>query len=151
MKKFAFQLEKLLNYKDQVLDSEMMTLAELNNKLTEVQNQLFMLVRSQEQCSVEFESLMQQETDPATCRTYAIYKDHLREQIKHTRTAIDVIMVQVNKQIEVVRKVKLETKTLETIKASRYDEYQKEDRKITEKDLEEYVSTEKIMRKSVRS
>jgi flagellar biosynthesis chaperone FliJ len=48
-----------------------------------------------------------------------------------------------------IKKLKLETKSLETLKTSRYDEYKKEDQKAEEHQLEEFVSTAKIMRRSV--
>ncbi|HWQ78043.1 MAG TPA: flagellar FliJ family protein [Anaerovoracaceae bacterium] len=150
MKKFEFQLEKLLSYKGQVLNGELMTLGVLNNQLSEAQHRLFTLQTDQEQCRAEFERKVQERcTTAATCRMYSHYTEYLRNQIKTAQITIESITTQVNKQIDVVKKVKLETRSLETIRTSRYDEYKKEDLKDTERQLEEFVSTEKIMRKSV--
>ncbi len=148
MKKFEFQLEKLLSYKGQLLDSEMMTLAVLNNQLSEEQHKLRSLQLEQEQCRKDFESKMLEKTTPATCRMYIYYTEHLKEQILNVERLIESIQAQVNKQIELIKGLKLETKSLEILKTSRYDEYKKEDLKAAEKQLEEFVSTVKIMKKS---
>lgn len=149
LKKFEFQLEKLLSYKGQMLDSEMMALAVLNSQMSDAQHKLHTLQEEQEQCRVEFEKKMLEKTTPATCRMYISYKEHLKEQILNTEKIIEAIKVQIDQQIELIKKLKLETKSLETLKTSRYDEYKKEDLKAAEKQLEEFVSTAKIIRKSV--
>lgn len=149
MKKFEFQLEKLLSYKGQLLDSELMTLAVLNNQMSDAQHKLFALQGSQEQYRVEFETKMLEKTTPATCRMYTFYKEHLKEQILNVERTIDSISAQIDKQIDLIKKLKLETKSLETLKTSRYDEYKKEDMKAAELQLDEFVSTAKILRKSV--
>lgn len=149
MKKFEFQLERLLSYKGQMLDSELMTLAVLNNQLSEAQHRLLALQMEQEQCRAEFEEKMLEQTTPATCRMYIYYTEHLKEQILNMQKTIDGITAQIDKQIETIKKLKLETKSLETLKTSRYDEYKKEDLKAAELQMDEFVSTSKIMRKTV--
>ncbi len=149
MKKFEFQLEKLLSYKGQMLDSELMTLAVLNSQLSDAQHKLHMLQEELEQCQAELENRILEKTTPATCQMYISYAEHLKEQILNTEKTIEAITAQVDKQIELIKKLKLETKSLETLKTSRYDEYKKEDLKAAEHQLEEFVSTAKILRKSV--
>lgn len=149
MKKFEFQLEKLLSYKGQMLDSEMMTLAVLNNQLSDAQKKLLSLQMEREQCNSDFEAKMLGKTTPATCQMYTFYKDHLKDQILNTERIIASITAQLDRQIEVIKKLKLETKSLETLKDSRYDEYKKEDLKAAEKQLEEFISTVKIIGKTI--
>lgn len=147
MKKFEFHLEKLLSYKGQMLDSEMMNLAVLNSQLAEAQHKLLSLHNEQEQYKMEFESKMRVKTTPATCQMYNHYKEHLKGQILDTKKTIEGITAQVDKQIELIKKLKLETKSLETLKTARFDEYKKEDQKATEQQLEEFVSTSNIIKK----
>lgn len=149
MKKFEFQLEKLLSYKGQMLDSELMTLAVLNSQLAEAQHRLLALQTEREECGVEFGNKMLEKTTPATCRMYVHYAEHLKEQILNTQRTIEGITAQIDKQVELIKKLKMETKSLETLKTARYDEYKKEDLKAAELQLEEFVSTSKIMRKVV--
>ena len=149
MKKFEFHLEKLLSYKGQMLDSELMTLAVLNNQLSEEQHELLLLKIELEQCKTELENKILEKTTPAHCQMYRHYTEHLKEQIQYKEKVIESITVQIDKQIELIKKLKLETKSLETLKTSRLDEYKKEDMKASEKQLEEFVSTAKIMGKSI--
>jgi len=149
MKKFEFHLEKLLSYKGQILDSEMMNLAVLNNQLSEAQHKLLTIQMEQEQCKREFKNKMMEKTTPATCQMYTFYKEHLKDQIFIEEKTIENISAQVEKQIELIKKLKLETKSLETLKTSRFDEYKKEDQKAAELQLEEFVSTAKIISKSI--
>jgi flagellar export protein FliJ len=148
MKKFEFQLDKLLSYKGQMLDSELMTLAVLNSQLTDAQQELHKLQDEQEQCRVEFESKIKEMTTPATCQTYTFYTEHLKEQIQNAVKIIDTIATQIDRQIEIIKKLKLEAKSLETMKNSRYAEYKKEDLKAAELQIEEFVSTAKIIGKT---
>lgn len=147
MKKFEFHLEKLLSYKGQILDSEMMALAVLNNQLSEAQERLQNLRNQQKQCETEYQSNILVKTTPAACQMYIHYKEHLKEQIVIAEKAVRNIAAQVDKQIELIKKLKLETKSLETLKSSRYEEYKKADVKAAELQLEEFVSTANILKK----
>lgn len=149
MKKFIFQLEKLQSYKGQMLDSEMMALAVLNSQMEEVKKRLSALRMEREQCRTEFEEKMMENTTPVTCRMYGQYMEHLKEKILNEEKNLDQIKEQIDKQVELIKKLRLETKSLETLKTARYDEYKKENLKAEEWQLEEFVSTSNIMRKSV--
>lgn len=149
MKKFQFHLEKLLSYKGQVLDSEMMTLAVLNNQLAEAQGKVFSLKKEQKQCQMEYEEKMLETMTPATCQMYIHYREHLKEQIQNARRQVEVISQQVDKQVEVIKKLKMETKSLETLKSTKLEEYNKEGAKAEELQLEEFVTTAGILRKTV--
>jgi len=149
MKKFEFQLEKLLSYKGQMLDSELMNLAVLNNQLSDAQHKLHALQTEQEQCKTELEGKIMEKTTPATCQMYNFYKEHLKGQIINTEKTIESISAQVDKQIELIKKLRMETKSLERLKTSRIDEYKKEDLKAAEMQLEEFVSTARIIKRSV--
>jgi hypothetical protein len=46
----------------------------------------------------------------------------------------------------VVKNLKLETRSLEIVKENRYDEYKKEMAKENEKEMEEFITTSKIMK-----
>ena len=69
----------------------------------------------------------------------------MNEQIKQCEEEIERLIDQIEKQIERVKDLKIETKTLETIKESRYMEYVKEDLKRSEQFMDEFVSTKRVM------
>lgn len=149
MKKFEFHLEKLLSYKDQMLDSEMMTLGVLQTQLAKAQNKLTALELELEQCKRRLEKAMIGNIDPTACQIHKNYIEHLKELIARSQQEVDFLTGQVNDQIEVVKRLKLDTKSLEIIKDSRFEEYKKEDLKHTEKQLEEFITTAKLMKMSV--
>lgn len=148
MKKFHFNLEKLLTYKGQILESELTTLGLLNNQLADAQKRLDMLQAEQLKCKIDFENRMKENMTPAACQLYMRYQEHLKDKIELCEREIEAISNLLDKQIETIKKLKLETKSLETLKTSRLNEYKKEDLKDTEKELEEFVSTSKIMHKT---
>ncbi|MDD2189654.1 MAG: flagellar export protein FliJ [Eubacteriales bacterium] len=149
MKKFEFNLEKLLTYKDQVLDSELMTLAVLNSQLLDAKQKLSAQQTEMEQCRAEFDIKIQEQTTPAACRMYIFYTEHLKEKITQTKKEIAVISGQIEKQADLIKKLKLETKSLETLKTARFDEYRKENLKAEERQIDEFVSTAKLLKKTV--
>ncbi|MBR0597532.1 flagellar FliJ family protein [Sinanaerobacter chloroacetimidivorans] len=148
MKKFQFHLEKLLSYKGQMLDSEMMTLAVLNEEMKVSQEKLLALQADLDCCCRELEDKMLQKTTPAACQLHVRYKEHLKLQIKQMEKEIAKLSLRIDNQIDTIKNLKLETKSLETIKSSRYDEYKKEDLKAAELQVEEFVSTAKMMIRS---
>jgi flagellar biosynthesis chaperone FliJ len=75
------------------------------------------------------------------------YIDAVKEEIKKLEKQVEQAKAKVEKQIEVVKNLKLETRSLEIMKEKRYDEYMTEVNKETEKELEDFVTTAKEMRK----
>ncbi len=147
MKKFQFHMEKLLSYKGQFLDSEKMNLAVLNNLLKDAEERLESLKREMRNNKVEFEGKMKEQITPVACRVYASYESHIKEQIHICEREISEISEQIEKQVARVKDLKIETKSLETIKESRFIEYQKEDLKKSELFVDEFVSTARVMSK----
>jgi flagellar export protein FliJ len=139
-------LEKLLTYKDQTLDSELMTLAVLNSHLSDHQQRLFLLQEQREQYRLEFESEILNRTTPASCRLYAFYDEYIKEQIQQTENDIRNTSLQIDKQVALIKKLKIETKSLEILKAAKLDEYKKEGLKMAERQLDEFVSTARLLK-----
>lgn len=145
MKKFQFHLGKLLSYKDQNLENEMMILGGLNKQLAEEQEKMSALVEQKKKCTENYEKEMTVSITPTACQVYLHYMSFLKDQIKIVDKRIEVITTRIDLQIEVVKNLKLETRSLEIVKENRYDEYKKEVVKETEKQMEEFISTSKIM------
>lgn len=145
MKKFQFHLEKLLSYKDQVLDGEMTALAVLNEQLQQTQQTLCSLHEELAESMDHLAQKVVEEAKPVDFQLHAGYKEHLQLQIKYWEIQSAKISLQIEKQIEAIKKLKMETKSLETIKSSRYEDYQKEERKASALQIEEFVSTARVM------
>lgn len=146
MKKFQFHLGKLLSYKDQNLENEMMILGGLTRQLSEEMDKQLDLEDQQEKCQKNYEQDMANSITPMACQVYIHYMSFLKEQIKIVEKRIDEITEKIDLQIEVVKNLKLETRSLEIVKENRYDEYKKEIVKENEKQMEEFITTSKIIK-----
>ena len=145
MKKFEFHLAKLLSYKDQNLENEMMILAAFKKQLQEEQKRLSALKIDRENCNHNFEKKMSMGITPESCQVYLRYMTYLNDQIKIIVKKILAIAEKIDGQIEIVKNLKLETRSLEIIKETRYNEYKKEMVKESENQMEEFIVTAKIM------
>ncbi|NLY70527.1 MAG: hypothetical protein GX076_02420 [Clostridiales bacterium] len=148
MKKFEFNLEKLLSFKDQSLDSELMTLAILNSELKEAEDRLDALEEQKQKCKQDFENKMAGNVTPAAFQVYNSYQEFLSQQIKNCVIEINHIKKKIEDQIERIKELKIETKTLETLKEYRYEEYVKEGIKKSELEIEQFVTTTKLINMS---
>jgi len=144
MMKFKFKLEKLLSYKLQLLNNEISNLAELRKELEENERILLKLKNNQDQYQKEFEKKILVDAKPAIFQTYTFYLEDLKEKRKKIDQSIEHIMRKMLEQIEIIKTIKLETKSLETLKNGRFDEYNKQELKKVELQIEEFVSTAKI-------
>jgi flagellar export protein FliJ len=146
MKKFNFRLDKLMNFKSQVLDNEKMTLANLDNEKNKAIMKLNSLQQEKDKCAGELrEKQDSEEITTSAFQLYYKYDQYLSEQIKEVMTALALIGARIEKQIEVLKKIKLETKSLETVKNSKLADYRKEEIKSEEHFMDEFVSTARVM------
>jgi flagellar FliJ protein len=149
MKKFTFKLDKLLSYKDQVLDNEMMRLSALNEQQKEAESRLAALEARREKASGELrEKQARGEVSTAEYQLSFRYDRALKEDAAETKRALAVIAAKIDKQVEVIKNVKLETKSLEIMKESKLAVYNKEALKDEELRIDEYVNTAKAMREA---
>jgi len=146
MKKFQFHLGKLLSYKDQNLENEMMILGGLTRQLSDEMDKQLALEDQLEKSYTNYERDMAASITPTACQAYLHYISFLKEQIKIVEKRIDEITAKIDIQIEVVKNLKLETRSLEIVKENRYDEYKKEIVKENEMQMEEFITTSKIMK-----
>jgi len=150
MKKFQFAMETILSYKGQILDSEMMNLAVLRDLLGNVQKRLEGLEQERLKTKQEFETKVSIEVTSADWQAYASYEKHIKEQKKICAKEIAELEEQISLQLERIKKLKIETKSLETIKESKFEEYKKEDLKRTEQFVDEFISGSRVMSKVFR-
>lgn len=146
MKKFTFQLEKLLNYKNQVLGSEMMVLAELNAELSEAYQELEEIKNKiQESIEVFDAKIRENNSTPITFQIHKTYLEAIRQKREIKSLEIAQIEIEIEKQRETIKKAKIETKSIEKIKEIKYDDYKKECQKKFEQEIEEFVSTSRVI------
>ena len=147
MKKFKFKLDKLLSYKDQLLESEMLKLAALNDELGRVNGRIAALTEDRFRCGRELRSRqMAGEITPTACQIYFRYDSRLKDEIAANRRAAEALALKIEAQIELIRGLRLETKTLELMKESKLSAWKKEEIKDAEHQMDEFVNTARVMR-----
>jgi flagellar export protein FliJ len=149
MKKFTFKLDKLLGYKDQLLENEILTLAALNAELSAVNGRIDGMTADTRRCRAELQDLqLRGDVTPAACQMYFRYEDFLKAEILKARRIVAQLELKIEKQIDVIKDLRLETKSLELLRESKLAAYRKEEIKDGERQIDEYVNTARLMRAS---
>jgi flagellar export protein FliJ len=147
MKKFRFKPEKLLDYKTKLLDNEKLALAALNAELAVVNGRIDDMTAATVSCREELKNMqLKGGVTPATCGMYFRYEDFLKTEIKKARKIVAQLVIRIEKQVEVIKGLRLETKSLELLKDAKLKVYRKEEIKDNERQVEEYVNTARLMR-----
>jgi flagellar export protein FliJ len=147
MKKFKFKPEKLLDYKTKLLDNEKLTLAALNADLAAVNGRIEEKAAEALQYREELKAMqLGGGVTPATCGMYIRYEDFLKSEILRARRIAAQLAERIEKQVEVIKGLRLEAKSLELLKESKLKAYRKEEVKDDERRVEEYVNTARLMR-----
>lgn len=145
MKKFQFNLQKLLSYKEQLLDGELMNLAVLNSMLAREEQKLQRFRQERVTSRAQFDKDIQSGLNSADFAVYNRYEKRISRQIQDVTRSIETIRAQVEVQIERIKDLKMEMKSLESIKEIRYEEYRAEQLKKEELFIDEFVAGKNIV------
>jgi flagellar export protein FliJ len=147
MKKFKFKLDKLLDYKTKLLDNEILALATLNSELAAVNGRIDDMSEAARRCRGELLSMqLGGGVYPATCVTYASYEDFLNAEVGKARLLAARLESRIEKQVETIRGLRMETRSMELLRESRLKAYRAEEVKDNERQVEEYVNTARLMK-----
>ncbi|MDR2356126.1 MAG: flagellar export protein FliJ [Clostridiales Family XIII bacterium] len=146
MKKFQFKLNKLLDYKSGLLENETLTLATLNAELKTVNGRIDEMTAASRACREELQAAqLRGGVTPATCRMYFRYEDFLKAEIAKGKRLAAQIERRIEKQIDLIKELRLETKSIELLREARLGAYRKEELKESERQVEEFVNTARLM------
>jgi flagellar export protein FliJ len=149
MKKFQFKLDKLLDYKNQLLENEILALATLNAELAAVNGRIDGMTAEMHRCGDELQEMqLGGGVTPAACQMYFRYGDFLKKEIAQAKRLAALLERKIEKQIDVIKDLRLETKSIELLRESRLSAYRKEEVKENERSIEEYVNTARLMHAS---
>ena len=140
MKKFSFTLQKLLDYKQQLLQKEKNFLAELRQRRDELivekeQTEATMLA-----ANAKFRELMKKGLNTNSIIMHKQYMNDLNMRIKELIGLIEAADGRVEKQLAVVVSATQEVSTLEKLEEKQLEEYTAAFRKEEEKFIEEFVN-----------
>lgn len=141
MKKFNFSLQRIHNYKDQILNKEKNDLAlihaeknECLKKIDDLEN--FIAITNDELKDKQFKGMTIQEMS-----TYSFSIDNARTQIAQLINEIVEIDKRIEKQTDVVLEASREVKGLDKLYEHQREDYNKDVMKNDEETIAEIIST----------
>ena len=149
MKRFQFSLQKLLNYKEQVLQREKNDLAGLRRQLQQAldeKDRLWILVN---QANGDFTVRSSRGMTPPQIVLAKAYINQLLEQIRLLEGNIRFLGERIEKQLGVVIEATKEVSSLEKLQEKQLEDYTKAFQKEEELFISEYVSNSTFYSSSV--
>lgn len=146
MKKFKFKLEKLLSYKNQILQSEMQKLSVILASIHDKEQEIERLTLDKERTGQELDEKFRTEmVQPLEAQRYQHYLDKLRDDIILANKELETLNLERERQIDVIAAAKKESRSLEILKENQFAAYEEENRKASEREIEEFISAREAM------
>lgn len=139
MKRFEFSLNKLMGYKQQVLDKEKSSLAHLRMQQQKMQEEKEQLEASLHRSADEFRELSEKGVTVTQITMFKGYHQSLRMQIKELENSIEEMETKVQKQLGVVVEASKEVSSLEKLEEKQLEDYRFKAAKAEEQFISEYV------------
>ena len=140
MKRFEFSLNKLLNYKQQVLKREKNDLANLRKQHQQAIDEKEELILKLKHSNEDFVFNANKGMSPQQMVLAKSYINSLSEQIRALERHISILDMHIEKQLGVVVEATKEVSSLEKLEEKQLDEYKKATKKAEETFISEYVS-----------
>ena len=145
MKKLVFPLEKVLDYKEQVLDGLKAEHARILMKVRECERAIEELEQLHRDCTAEFRKNKLNGIKISEIHTYENYLEALGVKIRIKQDQLEKLKLREEAKRNEVVEAKKETSTLDKLKEKKREEYDKEVQKEEERFIEEFVTTKSAM------
>ena len=145
MKKFFFPLDKVLDYKEQVLDGLKAEHARILMKVRECERAIEELEQLHRDCTAEFRKNKLNGIKMSEIHTYENYLEALGVKIRIKQDQLEKLKLREEAKRNEVVEAKKETSTLDKLKEKKREEYDKEVQKEEERFIEEFVTTKSAM------
>ena len=145
MKKFFFPLDKVLDYKEQVLDGLKAEHARILMKVRECERAIEELEQLHRDCTAEFRKNKLNGIKISEIHTYENYLEALGVKIRIKQDQLEKLKLREEAKRNEVVEAKKETSTLDKLKEKKREEYDKEVQKEEERFIEEFVATKSAM------
>lgn len=140
MKKFDFTLEKMLNFKEQVLDKEKGTLGQLQLSKNALESKI---ESHQADLASQEQALMQIVTRGATIGEISLYRyqiSNLKQQVADLYKQLEELIPLIEEQRRLVIAASQEVSSLEKLKEKQREEYTKQRQKAEDGLIAEFVT-----------
>ena len=148
MKKFKFTLGRMLDYKDQLLDEEKNKLALLRKKKQEIDDHIESLLRELDKISVTTRQEQERGITAFQLLSYESQRTNIRRQIEQLKKEQALAKLEVKRQVQVVVQATQEVSKLDKLQDKQLEEYRKMVMKAEELEIEEFVSSRRIVTQS---
>lgn len=148
MKKFRFNLEKILNLKNQFLKSLKNDLMRYMLELNEKEKEISSLELKIKQVDARYEEKMKEFISPVEMLAYKDYLDSLYQLKKELQLQKRIINRKIEEKKKEVLTMNIEISTLDKLKEKKLDDYNYEFQKSEELLIEEFVSASASFEKS---
>ena len=148
MKKYKFTLGRMLDYKDQLLDEEKNKLALLRKKKQEIDDHIESLLRELDKISVTMRQEQERGITAFQLLSYESQRTNIRRQIEQLKKEQALAKLEVKRQVQVVVQATQEVSKLDKLQDKQLEEYRKMVMKAEELEIEEFVSSRRIVTQS---
>ena len=140
MKKFVFTLQRLKEYREQTLDTEKGTLAELRAELREMEAELEKILEDIVRLNRELMELYRNGTTASDIAMHKRYINNKQQELHMKRHQILMQNRKIEQQLEAVIDATKEVSKLEKLEEHQLEDYKAAEQKETEMFIEEFVS-----------
>ncbi len=140
MKKFKFTLDRMLSFKNQILDKEKDLLGQIRHQKIQLEQTIERYHLKQTELSKEMTEAQRQGTTVLKLRGYSIQIENIHHGIKQLKKELVAIDAEVERQTDVVRKASQEVSSLEKLQERQWEQFLYEEKKRTEDEVLEFVT-----------
>lgn len=140
MKKFSFQLESVMNFKNQRLENKKAEHANIIAMVNEQNVKIDSLLGKFQGINLEFNQKKMAGISIIEAMEYSGFLYKLEVEIQNEKRHLEVLQRREEEKRAEVVEVKIETSTLEKLKEKKLEQYNKEVQKREELFIEEFVS-----------
>ncbi|MEG1448177.1 MAG: flagellar export protein FliJ [Oscillospiraceae bacterium] len=140
MKKFSFNLEKILVYKDSILDKEKNALATIKGEKAQKEEELTTMVNRLSVAFSDKDKSVLAGKSVLELMNHKYFIDDLKKQIKAKKDEINLWTEKEEKQTKIVAECSKDVKRYEKLKEKKLEEYEKDIIKKDNEVISEFVS-----------
>jgi len=147
MKRFKFNLESVLKYRESIERQEKGILSGLNAELANLLNEREKLNGDYRQTIDEFERISLEGISVNEIRSRHALMENIEFYIAKKTKEIEEQRLKISKQTAIVVRAMRDTKTMDRLKEIKYEEYVKSENKTQERFIEEFVAHQEFSKK----
>ncbi|MBO6232176.1 MAG: flagellar export protein FliJ [Ruminiclostridium sp.] len=140
MKKFVFTLQRLKEFREQTLDTEKGTLAELRAELRELESELQQILEDIARLNRELMELYKKGTTANDIAVHKRYINNKQQELHMKRHQILMQNRKIEQQLQAVIDATKEVSKLEKLEEHQLEDYKAAEQKENEQFIEEFVS-----------